>query len=286
MFRRIFLLVLCVAALAGCGESANRSLPSDKNLADRVSAEGAQQFSYTHFLSYVMAHDAINPRYERARQRCLYDGALHCKLLSANISLGDGSNDSYSSAQLDLLLPHDQIEKFQKSILEPLPGQAPGDVVLRSRSTRAQSVEDAAGQATRKVAQLTVYRDRLLALSKRPNLSVDDVIKVESELSRVQGELDDAVGTKDDVQGRIAREEVNISFEERASTAGPLAQVWRDASSTFMDSTASALRFFIQLIPWLPVMAALIFFVSWVWRLFRRRQKAIVAVEKNPPTGG
>lgn len=286
MLRKFALVLLCASALAGCGPRAPYSpAPADMR-AEMIAPEGTQQFSYTHYLSYVMTREAINPRYERARDKCLHDAALHCKLLSANINLGNGTAYSYTSGRLDLLLPHDQIDKFQKAILAPVPGEPADDVSLQSRSTRADSVEDEAGSASRKVAQLTVYRDRLLALSKRPNLSVEEIIKVEAELSRVQGELDNAVGAKTDVEGRIARERVTISFDERASLAGPITQVWRNASSTFIESTAEALQFLIQIVPWLPILAGGIFLVSWLWRLFRRRQKAIVAVEHNPATGG
>jgi len=32
----------------------------------------------------------------------------------------------------------------------------------------------------------------------------------------------------------------------------------------------------IAAVPWLPIVAGGIFLVSWLWRLFRRRQKVIV----------
>ena len=79
-------------------------------------------------------------------------------------------------------------------------------VELRSRSTEAQSVENEKNDTDKKVAQLTKYRDGLATLAKRPNLGVDDFIKVQEELSKTEADLDEALSANRDVTERIARE--------------------------------------------------------------------------------
>jgi hypothetical protein len=285
MVRRSILAIACVLALAGCDE---RSEPAGlmagrgQDLADGRPASGEttvapapQQFSYSHAWNVRMAHGAVSPRFVRARDLCLKDRALACRLVSANISSGE--DNGYTSASLEVQLPHAKLDVFEKTLLAPVAGEKAGDAAMESRSTQAQSVETEATDTARKVAQLTAYRDRLADIARRTNLSVDDIIKLEAERARVQGDLDDAAAHERDLTNGIARESVSIQLTERVQPVGPLTLAFRSAGDTLAESTASALRFTIAAVPWLPVVAAGIFLLSFLWRLFRRRQKAIVA---------
>ena len=283
MVRKTIIVVACALAVAGCGDRGrpNNYLGRPMELRAEVGApsppgSGSQQFSYTHTWSVRMAHAAVSPRFTRTRDLCLRDKALDCKLVSASITLGDGTPDSYTFASLEVQLPHDRLAGFERALLAPAGGEKFGDAVIASRQTQAQSVETQASDTARKVAQLTAYRDRLAALEKRPNLSIDDLIRLESEASRVQSDLDAATGLQQTLNDGIAREDVTIQMSETVERGGPIAEAWRDSGFTLEDSAASALRFAIGAIPWLPILAAGIYAVSWLWRLFRRRQKAIV----------
>ncbi len=282
MQRSLIIAIACLAALAGCGPSYT---PGPSGMARELAApDRQQQFTYSNFWSLLMPRDSIASRFERARTLCLRDKSLTCKILSANLVQGDGSAYSYTSAHLDLLLPRAKLAGYQKGLLAPVAGEDPGAVTIQSQSVRADSAESEASDAGRKVVRLTAYRDRLAALAKRPNLSVDDLIKLEAEQAKVEGDLDEAVGTKSAMDAGIARERLSVDFQEQASVAGPIAQVWRNSTTLFVDSLASVLRFLIQVVPWLPVIAAGIFLIARLWRLFRGRQKVIVGAEKT--TGG
>jgi hypothetical protein len=251
--------------------------PADSTApADAISTPVTQQFSYTHNWTLRMPRGAVSPRLTRARDLCLQNKALGCQLVTANISQGDGTPDSMTSASLEVQLPHAALAPFEHALLAPVRGEKPGDAVMVSRQTQAQSVETQAADTGRRVAQLTDYRDRLSALEKRPNLSVDDLIKLESEESRVQSELDAATGQQRTLNDGIAREDVTIQLNETPvviEAVGPIAQAWRDAGDTLAENTASALRFAIGAIPWLPVLALAIFLIARAWRLFRRRRE-------------
>jgi hypothetical protein len=226
-----------------------------------------------HALALIMPHASVEPRYERARDRCLHDTELNCKLVSASLDKSEEAADGYS-AELVVALPHGKVTAYEKGLTAPVAGEAKGDAKVTSSSTSAQNVTQDAATASRTVAQLTDYRDRLLALLKRPNLSVDDLIKVEGELAKTQSELDTALTQKSDVDDRVAREQVSISLSEQApagSAFDPITEAWENATATLAESTADALRFFIRLIPWLPLIAGAIFFLRWIWRIARRR---------------
>lgn len=281
------LLLTVALGLSGCGQSGSSGSPTnDVARVERVSlsasapGQGGQAFAYNHSMSLAMPRASINPRFERARDRCLQDAALHCNLLSASINMEDETSEVSSFAELTVTLPHDSVSVFEKSLLDPLQGEVAQDVSVVARSTQAENVTEEATDIDRRLAQLTDYRDRLTTLSQRQNLSAEDLIKIESELSRVQGELDQATAQKRSVGERINRERLNLYFSEH-STAGnaakPIMREWAEAMPLLGDSTASALRFLIRAIPWLPIVAGGLVLLSWIWRIARRRP-----VGKNP----
>ncbi|MEJ0028274.1 MAG: DUF4349 domain-containing protein [Rhizomicrobium sp.] len=233
----------------------------------------SQQFSYSHAWTVEMARAAVAPRFRRARDLCLKDRALDCKLVTANLTSGD---DGYVSASLAVQLPHAGLEAFERALLAPVAGEAAGDAAMTSRSTQAQSVETEAGDAGRKAAQLSAYRDRLAEIAMRPNLAIDDIIKLEAERARVEDDLDTARTTARGLNAGIARESVTVQLSERIVPVGPFGRMLQNAGDVLAENAAGAVLFVIAAIPWLPILAAGIYTVSWLWRLFRRRQKAIV----------
>ncbi|HKD23836.1 MAG TPA: DUF4349 domain-containing protein [Rhizomicrobium sp.] len=245
--------------------------PADIAMAGNSNGNGA--FSYMHALALIMPHASLEPRYERARDRCLHDIALNCKLISSSINKSADDGTGYS-AQLVVALPHDKIAAYEKGLTAPVAGEAKGDAQVTSSSTSAENVTQGAATASRKVAQLSDYRDRLLALLKRPNLSVDDLIKVEDELAKTQSDLDEALTQKTDIDDRVAREQMSISLDERSVAAGPfqpIADVWRQSVGILAESTASMLRFVVAYIPWLPLIVGALLLLRWFWRIARRR---------------
>jgi hypothetical protein len=291
MTRKLLITFASLALLVGCGPRRTEremmlEASAPRNLAMpaiQIANQGpAQVFSFSHTMTVVMSHDAVQARYDRARQACLRDPSLRCKLIAANISDESGM----ASAHLELALPHDAVASFEAGLLKPTAADKDGFEV-RARSTQAQSVENEAGDNDKQVAQLTRYRDGLAALAQRPNLGVDDYIKVEKEFSETEASLDEALGQKRDISGRIARESLTVDLVQRmepASYTSPLGEVWREAGDLFLSSTADVLRFVIQIVPWLPVGIVLFFLLRLVYRIARRRLP--VAKSKEVRNGG
>jgi uncharacterized protein DUF4349 len=289
MPRKLSVILLALPLLAGCGRHASQpvgfAMPDETPQAESLAAPPAptaQIFSFSHTLSLIMAHDAVRARFERARERCLHDTALRCRLLNAS----ENESGEAISAHLDVALPHDGIATFEAALLKPLPADKDG-VEVAARSTQTQSVENQANDTDRKVAQLTKYRDGLATLAKRTDLGVEDFIRVQQELSQTEANLDEALAAKRDVSDRIVRESLNVDLMQRitpTAPVSPIAQVLRDAGDTLVESTAEALRFVIQLVPWLPILAIAFFLLRWLFRIARRRP----AIAQSPPanTGG
>jgi hypothetical protein len=279
MFLRFLAVALFGAVLAGCGPRYSGLVrgAAPLEVLARTERASSDQFAYEHTLGLSMPKAAIKPRFERSRDECLHDAALSSKLLSANIDLV-GDADYSTSGDLTVTLPHDKIGAFEASVLAPVSGEATNDVRVDSRSSRAENVGQEASDTKQKLTQLTSYRDRLVAMSKRPGLSVDDLIKIESELSKTESDLDQAIADSRDVGNRVKLERVTISLAERPSVwdAGrPIVRVFHNAIEILGESTADAIDFVIRLVPWLPILAGAFFLLPWTWRSIRRRSASV-----------
>jgi len=281
MFRIAAIGAVCAILLCACNQS-SYGPPSyapgpPPPMAQEKPGEPQQSFSYTHFFALEMARDYVKPRFERAVGRCFHDASLDCELISSSMSAGDPDEGTTTQGQLVVALPHEKVEPFEKSLLDAVAGEGTDDVIMRSRSTQAENVTQQVTDLDHKIAQLTDYRDRLQALAKRPDLHADDLIKIEQELSDVESQLDDTIAQKNDVSAHVRRETLTVTLGERHTLSDawrPLAQAWRDSLDTLSESAAAALQFVIQVLPWLPIVAGMIWLLSLIPRLIPKRKAA------------
>ena len=281
MVRHTAIVIVCSLILAGCDRHPDmpkdlmaRGGPPPPDIAVQSDApappgEPAQQFSYRHSWSLILSHAALPRHFEAARDACLKDKALDCRLISANLAGGaDGQ-----SAQLSVLLPHASLDRFEHLLRDPRKGETTDDVRVTARATQAQSVETAAADSNRKVAQLSAYRDRLAEIAKRPNLSVDDLIKLEAEQARVETDLDTALAEQRGIDSGLKREQVDVTMNEDLPPGpSPLVRALSNAADTLGENTAAMLSFVIGALPWLPLIAGGVWLLVRLVRLAWRRK--------------
>lgn len=123
---------------------------------------------------------------------------------------GDGS-----SARLELRVPSAMLDAFMDS------AAAMGKV--RDRSVSAQDVTDQLIDLDARRATLVATRDRLRELLKRADL-VRDVVEVERELTRVQGQLDSMDRQLEAMRTRVALSPLTVRLD-RPPVLGPLGWV-------------------------------------------------------------
>lgn len=129
----------------------------------------------------------------------------------------------------------------------------------------------------------TTLRDRLQALlASRPG-KLSDLVELERELARVQGELDAAQSQLEVMRQRVAMSEIDVTYESAGVLApqgvwSPLARAFAD----FLGIIALTLGLMVQLIawtaPWIVIGGALV----WVFR--KRLPKLRFRKSSPPPT--
>lgn len=232
-----------------------------------IQTKGANAlFSLEHDLTLSMPHDAVAARFAAARDACLKDKALQCTLTSASLTV-----ETTESARLSVGLPHDKVTMFEKRLMARLPQDGNGKVDVTSRSTTVENQTVAAADADRELKQATAYRDQLEELAKRPNLTVDEVIKVHTELATAQEAVDTAEAAKRASDSNIVLERLNVSLEEAVLPVetGAFDGFWKNAHDIFMASVADMALRLVNLIPWLPI--ALV--IAWLVARFTGRMR-------------
>jgi uncharacterized protein DUF4349 len=264
--------------LSGCDKPSSVPAPAAAPAPPRVggfavASRAAPKLAYSHDLQLEMPATSIKSRYDRAVDRCLNDAKLNCVVLKTEFSTGEQLGMPRPSASLTVRLPHDAVGPFEEDLLAPVAGEAQGDAVLRSSSTVADDLTDAIEDMEQRQAQLTDYRDRLAELSKRPDVKVEDLIKIESELSNTQSQLEEIAAQKKALDQRVDTESLSIYFAPRdvlGNFSDPIVRAWHQASRVLGDSTATALNFVVAALPWLPIAAIGLLLIRLVFRRWRR----------------
>jgi putative ubiquitin-RnfH superfamily antitoxin RatB of RatAB toxin-antitoxin module len=232
-----------------------------------ISANSNALFSLQHDLTVTMPHNSVAVRFQAARDACLKDRSLQCTLTSASLTVS-----AAVEAELQVALPHDKVGIFEKRLLTRLPQDGNGRVEITSSSTSTENQTQSAADIDRELAQAVAYRDSLEALAKRPNLTVDEVIKIHSELVQAQTAVDSAEAAKRASSTNIGLERMDITLQEAAPppvAPSPFANFWKNAYAVLAASTADMLLSVINALPWLPI----VFVGLWlVYRTLRRRR--------------
>lgn len=236
--------------------------------------EEKPKLAYTHSMALEMAPDKVKPRFERARDLCLNNAALHCALTHASIQLGDAQTSSPPSAEIGVRLPHDQIAKFESELLSPLPGEDKGQPILTQATTDAEDLTFAIADGDRRLKQAMDYRDRLTALAQHAGAKVEDLIQIEEKLSEVQSQIEELTASQKQLNLRVDTEVLNVSLSAMptiANVRSPLARAWSEAGEMLGQSTADAFTFVVSALPWIPLIAIGLWILTLLWKLVRGR---------------
>lgn len=295
---RLVCVVTVVIALGGCGkreESADQasfaagSAPApapDRMMAGNAEAKRSQsegpKLAYSHNLSIETKADTVKQRFEQVRDACVSGAVPGCVLLNARIAETPAGfrQASHPVASLSVRLSHEGVAPFEQAVLKPLPGEQASDLAVISRSTSAEDLTAAIQDGDRRLAQLTDYRDRLTLLAKRADAKVDDLIKVQSELSTTQSQIEELTAEQKRLGQRVDTEleTVEITGKVAVGRGSDIAEVWHRSAQILDSAVADSLQFLISAVPWivtflvvmvlLPIVRVV---VRVLWRLGRPR---------------
>lgn len=216
---------------------------------------GEKRIHEIHSLVIAVAADELQARYQRDLNKCTEIG---CEIISSNISLG-------LNASLKLRVPPDQLTAFLRLL-----GTAPGEVKNHGVTAEDKSIEFVDTSA--RLETLEALRARLRALLEGGKAqSVEDILKVEKELARVQGEIDTTAARKRFLEKITANATVNVEYTvpaaESATDYEALRSSFRYGWQGFIASLSQAIMAVGIVIPWILFVLLAVWFGHGVYRV-------------------
>ncbi|AJG18069.1 DUF4349 domain-containing protein [Cupriavidus basilensis] len=283
------LLAASMLALSACGRpgGAPEGRPMAAAAADGMTTgelarggQGEQQEAQRRYLAlkYALtvenAADFLESGWKSVVQRCQ---ALGCELLEAGFTRSrDGA------------LPRGELRAriAPKALPDLLKAAEQGGTVV-SNAVSSEDKTDQVIDAEARIKNTTELRDRLRAMLQNARGPLRDVIELERELARVQGELDAINGVRKMLAAQTDRNEVRIDFVARETfvsqrKVSPLRAAVNDIAELFLGSLAMLIRVAAGALPWLLVGVPLLWLaLAWRRRRVARRKQAVPA----PPGG-
>src|SRR5580658_9224783 len=281
-------LVIASLALAAChgAENGSRSAPPPSAAADNSSVSSsasadassgpaaanvtispaAPMLAMAYRLGLVIPAAQVRPLLESHQEACERAGSDQCQVLAAGVS---AEGDERVSANLTLRATPAWMRVFRtraEADATDLGGKI-DTAATEGDDLSKQIVDTQAAQATR-----AAEKARLADLMQRRTKTLGDTLQVEQEITRVQGEMDQADSELAAMKGRVAMQTVEVSYASPAivpvrGAAAPLAEAGRSFAGNFFGMAAVLVTIASVLLPFALVGAPI------VWWLSRRKKR-------------
>jgi hypothetical protein len=248
-------LPLASIVVSACsGHSASRTAPAAM-FAQSEAGAAKSTLSREHMVVVDIPEAQLEAGFQRLVSRCVSDTAHHCTILQSDISSGDTP-----SALIKL--------RIDPQAVEETIGLAAAQGKLERRSTRVEDLADAIADTQARIEMLTSYRKQLLELQTKAGTNVDAAIKIASELSTVQTNLERANGEAAYQTKRTMTDVVNIDFVVAGHKAiwRPVSEAIRDFFGNLSNGVSQAVTAVAYIVPWLFVILPGLYLVRLLWR--------------------
>ncbi|MBY0447825.1 MAG: DUF4349 domain-containing protein [Hyphomonadaceae bacterium] len=284
--RGLWISLIAAVALAGCSpehpsdavQQATEAVEPDSPAeapqrgesaaaTDRADRQQEPQLAYEHEMRLVAPAQKVPHLLNSHQDACSARASGRCQIITALSSNERGE----ARATLELRAEAKWLAAFRASLAEELPRA--GGRILETSTTSEDLTQQIIDVEARLRAQRTL-RDRLQALLAGKPGKLAELLEVERELARVQGELDTAASTLKVYRTRVETELLTIHYQSAATAVG--ANAWSplsDALGGVAGVLASSLAVLVTLVAALTPFVVLLLPVAWlVWRFLRRKQ--------------
>jgi hypothetical protein len=254
------------------GEGVGASREAAPDIGEPPSAAPAPQppmLALAYKLGLVVPADQVRPLMESHQEACERAGADQCQVLGANAS---AEGDEKATAELSLRATPAWMRVFRtraEADAKDLGGRI-DEAATDSDDLSTDIVDTEAAQRARADEEA-----RLAQLMKRRTSSLQDTLQVEQEITRVQGEMDQAASELAAMKTRIVMQTVTVSYASPAvaSPKGDSAPL-QAAERSFMGNVYAGLAALVWVASFLLPFALVGAPLAW-W--LARRKKATAA---------
>ena len=208
---RLALLAACFCSfigLAACGSTADVDLDSEAQSVSARNISDLRYIAYAYQMTIEAPATALPNLTSDHISACEKAGASRCVI--EKISRSENSNWSY--ATLRLRGEPDWLQGFRNDINRSVK-EARGRVTSEDQSADDLTFQFIDTEA--RLKSLRTTRDRLLALLASKPTQVMDIVAIEQELARLQGDIEALENTLAELERRVSMSKLRIVYREK-----------------------------------------------------------------------
>lgn len=221
--------------------------------------------AYTHTITLETVNTQVSSLMKAHQFKCEALGPAQCLVVGANIQTWD---EFSTSASLSLRLKPELALIFLEDVRADAQ-RAEGRVV--SQQTRVDDLTRSIIDNGARLKAQTTLRDRLQALLENQPGKLKELIEIERELARVQGQIDALTSTLKVLRARVDMSSLTITYQSRVQVESaplqPLKSAFGEFFANFAGALASIVTFFAYALPWTVALIILLFVVRVLWPL-------------------
>ena len=250
---------------------AGSQMPADRPTSSNPSAQSYLAYRYNY--GFELPSKAVTSTSKSHADMCRAAGANKCQILSSSTNDNSGS---YVNARLALRANPVWLETFVADIKSSV-SEAEGR--MTSNSVSAEDLTRSILDTDARLKAQTTLRDRLQGLLETRDAKLPDLLSLERELARVQGEIESATTTLAVLRQRVNMSRIDINYTSKpvainAQTTSPIMRALKGFIGEFSHGLAGVITFLAAILPWLIlVILPGLWFVRWLWRR-RKSSKA------------
>lgn len=234
--------------------------------------------AYTYAMQFETPSERLDPLMAMHVQACVNAGPRVCQLISSNRS---GDPQSYMQGAISLRGEPTWLRAFMAG-METQVDEAGGRIL--SQSTGTEDLTRAIVDTEARLRALTSLRDRLQELLRSRPGRLADLLEVERELARVQGEIDSIQSNLAVMRTRVAMSELHLSYQSAPRSLGsdtfrPLREAFASFLGIIVSVFAAIVVFVAGLIPFVIIGVPL----AWLLLRWRKRRGGRFFNRPAPP---
>lgn len=262
------------AAAPAPQDAPNTSAPSPSQPAG---ATPVLYLAYTYALGLEVPSQRLAGVMDRHIQACQTAGPRLCQLIGSNRT---GDPDSYMEGYVSLRGEPNWLNNFKAGMAQQAE-EAGGKIV--SENTASEDLTRQIVDTEARLRAQTALRDRLQDLLRSRPGRLSDLLEVERELARVQGEIDAVQSSLAVMRTRVAMSELTLTYRSSPRPVGsdtfePLRQAFANFLGIVVGGFAAIITIIAALIPFAIVLVPL------GWLLLRwRKSRGGRFFRRDPP---
>lgn len=221
---------------------------------------GRKSLAYEHMITVKVSEALLEQQYRQTIKKCAEYAIYHCTVLGTRLETGERK-----VAQIRLRISPQGLEKMIRTALSG--GR------LGKRSTRVSDLAKPIKDNGKRRLMLKRHRDQLLKLQKRSDHTVESLIKLSAELSRVQSDLEHTEGQYTHLMKRIQLDLVQIYFEveHQNSFLSPIVKAIKSFTAVFAKGVSNMIWTIGFFLPW-GLFLGIVGAVGWMGVRKRKRK--------------